>query len=68
MLELHGWGDLVDDQVLNAFAVVAEPQHMAASIRDCFDGLVDRVSFSTAYDIDTRVWDDVVQDLKGGGA
>ncbi|UGQ11181.1 TIGR03617 family F420-dependent LLM class oxidoreductase [Yinghuangia sp. ASG 101] len=60
-------GNLVDDQVLNAFAVVAEPQHMAASIRDRFDGLVDRVSFYTAYDIDTRVWDDVVHELGNGG-
>ena len=57
-------GSLVDDDVLNAFAVVAEPDRLAAGIRGRFDGLVDRVSFYTAYKIDGSVWEPVVRDLR----
>ena len=36
-------GALIDDDVLHAFAVVAEPAGVAAQIRDRFGGLIDRV-------------------------
>ena len=36
-------GRLVDDEVLDAFAVVAEPAAVAAEIRRRFGGLIDRV-------------------------
>ncbi|MEU1515150.1 TIGR03617 family F420-dependent LLM class oxidoreductase [Streptomyces sp. NPDC005811] len=56
-------GALVDDEVLNAFAVVAEPGRLAAEIRRRYGALVDRVTFYTTYDIDTDVWGPVVQEL-----
>ncbi|MFE9649230.1 TIGR03617 family F420-dependent LLM class oxidoreductase [Streptomyces sp. NPDC006365] len=58
-------GRLVDDDVLNAFAVVAEPERVAAEISRRYGSLVDRVSFYTAYEIAAEVWEPVVQELHG---
>ncbi|MFJ1968168.1 TIGR03617 family F420-dependent LLM class oxidoreductase [Streptomyces sp. NPDC087903] len=57
-------GRLVDDDVLHAFAVVAEPDRVAAEIRRRYGALVDRVSFYTAYEIDAAVWEPIVRDLR----
>ena len=57
-------GGLVSDEVLHAFAVVAEPAGVAAEIRRRLDGLVDRVSFYAPYETDSRAWDPIVGDLK----
>jgi probable F420-dependent oxidoreductase len=57
-------GTLVDDEVLNTFAVVAEPDRVAAEIRRRYADLVDRVSFYTAYDIDGSIWEPIVTDLR----
>ncbi|WP_030326492.1 TIGR03617 family F420-dependent LLM class oxidoreductase [Streptomyces sp. NRRL B-3229] len=57
-------GALVDDDVLNAFAVVAEPDRLAGEIRRRYGDLVDRVSFYAAYDIDGEVWEPAVQELR----
>lgn len=56
-------GSLINDDVLNAFAVVAEPDRLAAEIRRRFDGVVERVSFYTAYQIDGSVWEPVTREL-----
>ena len=55
---------LIDDDVLNAFAVVAEPGGVAPEIQRRFGGLIDRVSFYPAYDIDTEAWDPILADLR----
>ena len=57
-------GSLIDDDVLNAFAVVAEPPEAAAEIRRRFAGLADRVSFYAPYDIAAEAWDPILRDLK----
>ena len=57
-------GGLIDDDVLNAFAVVAEPPDVAAEIRRRFAGLADRVSFYAPYDIAAEAWDPILRDLK----
>jgi len=68
VLELHGWGDLADqlnhlsrrqawaemagligDDVLDTFAVGGD---VARGLRDRFEGLVDRISFYTPYEVD----------------
>jgi probable F420-dependent oxidoreductase len=41
-------GNLIDDEVLDAFALVAEPGELAARVRDRFGGLADRVALNTA--------------------
>lgn len=55
---------LVDDEVLNTFAVVAEPDRVAGEIRRRYGALVDRVSFYTAYEIDAAVWEPIVRELR----
>lgn len=58
-------GTLVDDEVLDAFAVVAEPDRVAAAISARFGGIVDRLSFYTPYRIDPDVWEPIVRELRG---
>ncbi len=57
-------GGLIDDDVLHAFAVVAEPGGVAAEIRRRFGGLVNRVSFYSPYETGTETWDLILRDLK----
>jgi probable F420-dependent oxidoreductase len=58
-------GRLVEDEVLDAFAVRAEPDRLAGAIRRRFGGVVDRVSFYTPYDIDGSVFDPAAEQLRG---
>ena len=57
---------LVGDDVLNAFAVVAEPGRVAPEIQRRFGGLIDRVSFYAAYDIGTEACDPILAGLRAG--
>jgi probable F420-dependent oxidoreductase len=57
-------GALIDDDVLHAFAVVAEPGGVAAEIQRRFGGLIDRVSFYSPYETGTQTWDLILQGLK----
>jgi probable F420-dependent oxidoreductase len=38
-------GELIDDQIVDAFAIVAEPNDVAARMLERYDGLIDRISF-----------------------
>ena len=62
-------GALIDDDVLHAFAVVAEPAGVAAQIRDRFGNLIDRVSFYAPYErgpheTGSEPWDLILEGLK----
>ncbi len=46
--EWEEMGELVDDEVLEAFAVVAPPERVATAVLERFSGLVDRFSFYAA--------------------
>lgn len=59
-------GRLIDDEVLNEFAVVAPPQAVGAAIEKRFGGLIDRVSFYAPYDHDAGLWLTPLADLHGG--
>jgi probable F420-dependent oxidoreductase len=48
-------GSLISDEILTEFAIVAEPSGAAARVVDRFDGLIDRFSLDTPYEIDGRV-------------
>jgi hypothetical protein len=72
--ELHGlslageWdamGALIDDEILDAFAVVASLDEVAGAIRDRCDGVIDRalVGLPSSVAEDTVIA--VVQDLRG---
>ncbi|MCH5677560.1 TIGR03617 family F420-dependent LLM class oxidoreductase [Streptomyces gilvus] len=56
-------GDLVDDEVLHAFAVVAEPDRLAQAVAARFGGLVDRFSFYSPYQHDPGIWAPAVAEL-----
>jgi probable F420-dependent oxidoreductase len=53
--------DLVDDEVLAAFAVVAEPEDVAVAVRQRYGGLVDRFSVYASYPAPLELWDPLVQ-------
>lgn len=48
--------DVVDDDMLDAFAVCAEPDDVAAAVHDRWRGLVDQVALFTAVDPGPEVW------------
>jgi probable F420-dependent oxidoreductase len=52
------WEELaavVDDEMLDTFALAAEPERVLAAVDERYGGLVDRVSFSTPYDMTPAV-------------
>ncbi|MGH9306165.1 MAG: LLM class F420-dependent oxidoreductase [Acidimicrobiales bacterium] len=51
-----GMGELVDDEILAAFAVVGEPDRIAPALRERFGDLVDRCSFYVPYHADPQRW------------
>lgn len=53
-------GELIDDDVLSAFAVVAPLDQVAAEVRRRFEGLVDRFSFYAPYKVDPEMWKGVL--------
>jgi probable F420-dependent oxidoreductase len=64
--EWEAMGDRVDDDVLDAFAVVAEPAQLAAGLLERYGGLVDRISFYAPYEAAPETWLPVVEALKKG--
>ncbi|MEM9131706.1 MAG: LLM class F420-dependent oxidoreductase [Actinomycetota bacterium] len=57
-------GDLVDDEILNTFAVVGEPEAVAPELHNRFGDCVQRVSFYTPYAADPDRWRKVMTDIK----
>jgi hypothetical protein len=60
-------GELIDDDVLNAFAIVAEPNEIAPALAERFDGLVQRTSLYIPYESDPSTWQPVVDAIRGSG-
>ena len=56
--------DLIDDDILDAFAVVAEPEQVATELKRRHADVVDRVSFYAPYQGDRQRWQAVLEDLK----
>lgn len=56
-------GGLIDDEMLETFAVVAEPDAVAGEILRRFDGLVDRFSFYAPYPTQFELWTQIVAEL-----
>jgi len=52
--------DLVDDEVLATFAVVADPGDVAARVRERFAGLLDRFSVYASYPASLDLWNPLV--------
>jgi probable F420-dependent oxidoreductase len=57
--------DLIDDDILNTFAVVGELDELPAKILARFGGVVDRFSFYAPYGVDSDRWAEVLAAFKG---
>ena len=57
-------GELITDEVLEAFAVVAPLDKVASEVRSRFGTLVDRFSFYAPYKVDPEAWKDVLAGFK----
>jgi probable F420-dependent oxidoreductase len=49
-------GELISDDVLEAFAVVCPLDQVATQVRNRFEGLIDRFSFYAPYRVDPEAW------------
>ncbi len=57
-------GDLIDDEVLNTFAVVGEPEMVAPELHRRYGDVIQRLSFYTPYKSDPERWSKILTDLK----
>jgi probable F420-dependent oxidoreductase len=59
-------GELIDDDILSAFAVVGSPEDLPDLLQQRFGGLLDRLSFYAPYQSDPTRWANVLAALKAG--
>jgi probable F420-dependent oxidoreductase len=64
--EWEAMGELIDDDVLSTFAVVAEPSQLADELLARYGTLVDRLSFYAPYKSSPDTWLPVIAALKAG--
>ena len=57
-------GGLIDDEILNTFAVVGPPESIAPELGRRYGDVIDRVSFYAPYDSDPERWLPVMDALK----
>jgi probable F420-dependent oxidoreductase len=57
-------GELIDDDMLDHFAIVGAPEEIAPRWKARWGGLVDRLSFYAPYESDPERWGRVLTDLK----
>ena len=58
-------GDLIDDEMLEAFAVVGEPDEVGRRLLQRYGGLVTRLGLYTPYLLDDETRRRIVSDLRG---
>ncbi len=58
--EWEKMGELINDDILNTFAVVAPLEQVAAEVRKRFEDVVDRFSFYAPYKVDPEMWKGVL--------
>lgn len=56
--------DLIDDEMLDTFAVVGEIDDIAAKVLDRFDGIVDRFNFYAPYPMEPERWTEVLSGFR----
>jgi probable F420-dependent oxidoreductase len=57
-------GALIDDEILNTFAVVDEPERVAPELTARYGDVIQRISFYAPYRSDPERWAKVMADLK----
>ncbi len=67
MSKLGEWeqmGELIDDEILNTFAVVGEPEEIAPELSKRYGDVIQRISFYAPYESDPARWKAVMNALK----
>lgn len=64
--EWDAMGELIDDEMLGTFAVVAPIDEVAAKVHQRFGGLVDRFSFDAPAGLEPDALAELVERLRGG--
>lgn len=59
-------GELIDDDILDAFAVQGEPSAVGPALIQRFGGVIDRLSFYAPYKSAPDVWLPVIESLQAG--
>ena len=62
--EWEKMGTLIDDDILDAFAIVAEPEQVPAKLSERYGDVVDRISFYAPYKSDPDRWQKVMEGIK----
>jgi probable F420-dependent oxidoreductase len=57
-------GELIDDSILETFAVVGAPEEVPGAIKARYGDLLDRLSFYAPYKSDPERWGSVITELK----
>jgi hypothetical protein len=57
-------GELIDDEILNTFAVVGEPEQIAPELKRRYGDVISRISFYAPYKTDPERWRGVLDSLK----
>jgi probable F420-dependent oxidoreductase len=57
-------GNLIDDEILNTFAVVGSPERVAPELKRRYGDVVQRISFYAPYKSDPERWRRVISDLQ----
>jgi len=58
--------NVIDDDMLATFAVVAEPEQVASGLIERYAHLVDRLTFYTPYSANPELWGGVIAELQAG--
>ena len=58
-------GTLIDDEILNTFAVVGEPEQIGPELQKRYGDVISRISFYAPYAADRERWRQVLADIKG---
>jgi probable F420-dependent oxidoreductase len=59
-------GKLIDDEILNTFAVVGAPEQVGPELHRRYGDVVDRISFYAPYTSNPDRWAKVLDDIKSG--
>jgi probable F420-dependent oxidoreductase len=57
-------GTLIDDEILNTFAVVGPPEQIAPELHTRYGDVISRISFYAPYRTDPDRWSQVLSDIK----
>jgi probable F420-dependent oxidoreductase len=57
-------GNLINDEILNTFAVVGSPEQVAPELKRRYDDVIQRISFYAPYKSDPERWHRVISDLQ----